>query len=137
MKTLKDFLYDKNDILIALAILFIAGLLITWRMDVIMDYPETLAKETDTTTTTEASAIENPDQLWISGILTQDIKVTVSGGSAVAAAQCLVDAGLFDDYEHYEEACKDAGRNAEDIKANTFTFERGSTHEDIVKKVTN
>ena len=137
MKALKDFLYDKNDILIALAILFIAGLLITWRMDVIMDYPETLAKETDTTTTTEESAIENPDQLWISGILTQDMKVTVSGGSAVAAAQCLVDAGLFDDYEQYEEACKDAGRNAEDIKANTFTFERGSTHEDIVKKVTN
>lgn len=137
MKALKDFLYDKNDILIALAILLIAGLIITWRMDVIMDYPETLAKETDTTTTTEESAIENPDQLWISGILTQDVKVTVSGGSAMAAAQCLVDVGLFDDYEQYEEACKDAGRNAEDIKANTFTFERGSTHEDIVKTVTN
>ena len=57
MKAFKDFLYDKNDILIALVILLIAGLLIVWRMEVIMDYPQTLAKETDTTKTTEQSAV--------------------------------------------------------------------------------
>lgn len=40
MKKLKDFLYDKSDILIALAILLIAATLIAWRLDVIMDYPQ-------------------------------------------------------------------------------------------------
>ncbi len=39
MKGLKDFIYDKNDILIALVILILAALLIIWRMDVIMAYP--------------------------------------------------------------------------------------------------
>ena len=48
MKKLKDFFYDKNDILIALAILIIAALLIVWRMEIIMDYPRTLAEETGT-----------------------------------------------------------------------------------------
>ena len=31
MKKFKDFLYDKNDILIALLILIVAALIITWR----------------------------------------------------------------------------------------------------------
>jgi uncharacterized membrane protein len=136
MKAFKDFLYDKNDIIIALAILLIAGLIITWRMEVIMDYPQTLAEETDTTQTTEESAVENPDQIWIAGVLTRDITVKVEGGSASSAAQCLINAGLFTNYDQFAETCKSAGRNPENIKANTFTFEKGSTQADIAKKVT-
>lgn len=59
MKRLKDFFYDKNDILIALAILVIAALLIIWRMEVIMDYPKTLAEQTGTVSTTEEEAVDN------------------------------------------------------------------------------
>ena len=62
MKGLKDFFYDKNDIIIALAILMIAALLIVWRMEVIMDYPETLALETGTIDTTEPSAVDDSDR---------------------------------------------------------------------------
>ena len=136
MKTFKDFLYDKNDILIALVILLIAGLLIVWRMDVIMDYPHTLAKETDTTSTTEQSAIENPDQIWVDGVLAREITVNVQGGTAQKAVQCLIDAGLFTNYDQYADICEDAGCSPEDIKANTFTFDQGNTQKDIVKKVT-
>ena len=46
MKSLKDFIYDKNDIIIALVILILAALLIVWRMDAIMEYPQTLAQQT-------------------------------------------------------------------------------------------
>ena len=78
MKKFQDFFYDKNDIIIALLILLFAGLLIMWRIDVIMDYPQTLAKETDTVQTTEQSAVdlkeenaeeepENTDQVWMAG----------------------------------------------------------------------
>ena len=42
MKKFKDFLYDKNDILIALLILIVAALIITWRMNAIMEYPSTI-----------------------------------------------------------------------------------------------
>lgn len=136
MKSFKDFYYDKNDIIIALLILLIAGLLIAWRINVIMDYPQTLAKETDTTQTTEQSAIENPDQIWMGGQLTRDITVTVSGDSATAAAECLVDMGLFESYAQFSDACDSAGCDPEDIKANTFNFDKGSTQTDIAEEVT-
>lgn len=136
MKSFKDFYYDKNDIIIALLILCIAGLIITWRIHVIMDYPQTLAEETHTTQTTEQSAIENPDQIWMGGQLTRDITVTVSGGSATAAAECLVNAGLFENYDQFADACDTAECNPEDVKANTFTFDKGSTQTDIAKEVT-
>ena len=81
MKGLKDFLYDKNDILIALLILVLAAFLIAWRMDVIMAYPETLAEQTDTTDTTEETAVGSEEtsggpegtssDLWENGSLTQ------------------------------------------------------------------
>lgn len=54
MEKFKDFLYDKNDILIAFAVLAIAGLIIMWRMDVIMDYPDKiLSDESQTVITNE------------------------------------------------------------------------------------
>ena len=42
MNKLKDFFYNKNDILIALIILAIAAIVILWRVDAILSYPETL-----------------------------------------------------------------------------------------------
>ena len=45
MERLKDFFYNKNDILVALAIILLAGLLIFGRMNVIMDYPAFLAAQ--------------------------------------------------------------------------------------------
>lgn len=162
MKGLKDFLYDKNDILIALIILVIAAFLIVWRMDAIMEYPHTLAEETGTQTTTDDTAVDdsskdaagqnsgssnddnapdegnNPqtDALWSGDALTRDVTVTVQGGSATAAVQSLIDAGLFDSYDQYTQVCSAAGCTPENIKATTFTFEAGSTQADIARLVT-
>lgn len=41
MKSLKDIIYDKSDIAVALLILFIAAAIIINRVDAIMDYPST------------------------------------------------------------------------------------------------
>lgn len=141
MKGLKDFIYDKNDILIALVILILAALLIIWRMDVIMAYPETLAEQTNTTDTTEESAVSgqsgnSSSGLWSDGALTRDVTVTIEGGSATAAVQSLIDAGLFESYDEYTKVCEAAGYVPEEIKATTFTFEQGSTQTDIAKQVT-
>lgn len=158
MKAIKDFLYDKNDILIALLILVIAGLLIVWRMDVIMAYPQTLAEASDTQDTTSSSALdaekENPAKaeknkgnndantgksengVWTDGKLKNSVTVTIAGGSATAAVQSLIDQGLFTSYEEFEQVCKAAGYTPENIKATTFTFDAGSTQTDIARKVT-
>lgn len=42
MKSIKDVLYDKSDILVALLILLAAIAVIVNRVDAIMDYPSTL-----------------------------------------------------------------------------------------------
>lgn len=49
MKKLKDFIYDKNDILIAVLILVVAAAIITWRMEIILNYPKTLVSSGTTT----------------------------------------------------------------------------------------
>jgi len=43
MNKLKDIIYDKNDLLIALVILLFAALVIYQKIDVIMDYPATMS----------------------------------------------------------------------------------------------
>ena len=142
MKKLKDFFYDKNDILIALAILIIAALLIVWRMEIIMHYPRTLAEETGTLDTTEPEAVDSPEnsqqanEIWTAGVLTKDITVTVRGGTATEAVQSLIDAELFASYDEYSSVCNAAGYKPENIKATTFTFPAGSTQTDIARMVT-
>ena len=49
MKKLKDFIYDKNDILIAVLILVVAAAIIAWRMEIILNYPKTLVSNGTTT----------------------------------------------------------------------------------------
>lgn len=146
MKSLKDFFYDKNDIVLTIIILVAAGLLISWRLDVIMEYPATLAKETHTTVTTQDEVPEDTEsdseekeitEIWENGTLTQDVTVTVQTGSAENAVNCLVYAGLFDSYDQFSKVCKKAGRKAENIKATTYTFPSGSTQKKIAKIVTN
>ncbi len=172
MKKFKDFLYDKNDILIAVLILVAAAAIIAWRMDVILQYPKQLINndnqiETpvdDPTNTDDPAAGDNADgntgngndantadgssdgngtgsdaqgttELWMAGTLTRDVEVDVTGNTATAAIQCLVDAGLFKDYAEYQQICKDNGLDHEKVRGGAFTFEKGSTKADIAKKM--
>lgn len=163
-KGMRDFFYDKNDFFLALAIIAIAALLIWWRMDSIMDYPQTLAEATDTTDTTADEATDtdkdnasdksetadksdsdkedttsdkaSSTSVWNGDKLAKDTSVTVATGSATSAVQALVDAGLFSSYDDFSSVCTAIGTKAEYIKATTFTFPAGSTREDIAKKVT-
>ena len=159
MNKLKDFIYDKNDIIIAAAILVAAALLIWWRLNVILDYPQQLISDsTDTSVTeitdsgdaTDASSVDTTDtgdgttdgnsdatttELWADGALTKDVEVTVDGETASAAIQCLVDAGLFTDYAEYQSACDSLGLDDEKVSAGTFTFAQGSTKEQVARQV--
>jgi len=171
MEKLKDFLYDKNDILVALLVLALAALLITWRMNVIMEYPEKMfadSSPSDSQTgdepfgdiqegsqdgsgqsgTGEGSSAVDPDSqdgqssqdggsdaLWADGMLTREVEVDVYGNSAMAAVNCLVDAGLFAVYAEYQKICEDTGLNHEKVSAGTLTFPAGTTKKDIARKI--
>ena len=163
MKKFKDFIYDKNDIIIAVLILAVAALIIFWRLNVILEYPKQLLGNDEPTV---ENPVDNPDDsntpadnndssnkdnsntdqnttgdstqdlpLWQGGVLTKDVEVEVTGNSASAAIQCLIDKGLFEDYAEYQKICSDAGLDHEKVKAGTFTFEKGSTKNDIAKKM--
>ena len=49
MEKIKDFFYNKNDILVALLILVIAAAVIVFRIDAIMEYPKTLVDQQNQT----------------------------------------------------------------------------------------
>ncbi len=179
MKKIKDFLYDKSDLLIALAILLIAALLIVWRLEVIMDYPKEVIKDNNHQTEfpltppentegenssegsgdTEGNTNENENSnennsegsnesesedptpepqkpLWEGGVLTREVTVTVKGNSATAAVQCLIDAGLFENYDEYVNLCATQGvAHPESVIAGTFTFEAGTDKQTVLSHV--
>lgn len=64
MNKIKDFIYDKNDLLIALLIVAVAAYVILAKIDVIMAYPQTLIGQGETgggnTTTTPPVTSVNP-----------------------------------------------------------------------------
>ncbi len=180
MKKFKDFIYDKNDIIIAVLILAIAALIIAWRLDVILQYPKQLINNgADTNVSEPADNSDNsgdnadkpadnkdtsddnadtpadnsgdgdnsnsgdnanngdstPAQLWVGGKLSRDIEVDVTGTTASAAVQCLIDKGLFTDYSEYQKACENLGLNHEKVSAGTMTFTKGSTKADVARKI--
>lgn len=158
MKKLKDIFYDYNDVIIAFAILLIAGVLIFWRLDVILDYPDKLLNndepkvenpvveddDKDKDADKDKDSDKNKDEdkedttpLWVDGKLSKDVKVKISSDAATAteAIQCLVDAGLFENYSDYKSVCTDMGINHESVSAGTFKFKAGSTKKDIADAV--
>ena len=158
MKKFKDFLYDKNDIFIALLILLAASLIIIWRMNAIIDYPrELVGKNTppveepvppaetidDEGDSDDGGSDKNDapddssdsDAVWANGVLTKEITVKVEGDSASAAIQCLVDAGLFDSYQDYQSTCTSEGMDHEKVQAGTFTFAKGLSKVAVAKTI--
>ena len=180
MEKLKDFIYDKNDILVAFLVLVLAAVLICWRMDIIMEYPEKMFSDgtqmedpqagDDTQSGDEGQADSEGEEeggadsasgegassdnegdgetgngeedpavpaegLWKDGALARDVEVDVYGNSAMAAVQCLVDAGLFENYDEYKKICDDSGLNHEKVSAGSLLFEKGSTKKDVARKI--
>ena len=185
---IKDMIYNKSDILVALLILVVAAAIIIWRLNVILTYPKVLlgtedaenseildysdaaeyddddldtdateeldedpdriivpideASDTDEEESTQTDSGEKTDdsdsestELFADGKLTKTVKVQIEGNSATAAVQCLIDAGLFDDYAEYKSICTSNGLNDEKVSAGLFTFKKGCTKTDIAKAV--
>ena len=190
MNKIKDIIYNKSDILIALLILAIAALIIFWRLSIILEYPKEIlgtdqasevltepdedAASTDAnagndTANADADASQNTDNAgtdanansdaanadankdaesqsddsgevttsakWDGDKLAADLEVKLTGTTAYEAVMCMVDAGIFKDYEEYQDICGEMGYDHEKMRAGVFTFAKGTTKEDIIKEV--
>ena len=97
MNKLKDFFYNKNDILIALIILAVAAFVILWRVDAILSYPETLVANAGTQVDNQLPPdVSNDEALTGSGITTDPDTTT---DSAVQPPQQEVEiCGIYVNY---------------------------------------
>lgn len=161
MNRLKDIIYDKNDILIALIIVLMAGLLIHNRIDVIMDYPSVLAAETSVGVTEEEPApvdsenppvtetpteIESPTPTEPENPVAGETvgEPTISqvsiyieyGATGSQIAQILIDSGLIESSEQFYSAVEAAGADTK-LQAGSFKIPSNATPAEIISIITN
>jgi hypothetical protein len=164
MNKLKDILYDKNDILIALIILIIAGLLINNRINVIMDYPSTLVAEAgmevpdkntinppennndvideDTDKETPADQAEAPDKHNGDDEANEESEVsqvTINieyGSTGSQIAQLLIDSGLISSKQEFFDAVTAAAADTK-LQAGNFIIPSDASPAEIIAIITN
>lgn len=126
MKKLKDFFYDKNDIIIVLIILAVAAFIIYTRIETIMEYPEELAKQNAATETTQTTASESSSTVSIT-IEDSDTADTVS--------EKLYKAGLVTSSSDFKKYI-DSEKKEDSIKSGTFQIPTDSSQEEILNIIT-
>lgn len=141
MNKIKDFFYDKNDIIIVLIILALAAFIIYSRIGIIMDYPEKLADKNTTTvqttveeTTTAPEETTTEKKAAADSSATVEIKIT-DKDTSVTVAQKLEKAGLVESATEFEGYISNKDK-ADDIKTGTFKIEKGSSFEKILNTIT-
>ena len=127
MRKIKDFFYDKNDIIIVLIILAAAAFIIYTRIGVIMDYPEHLAREAAAAESQQQEETSNTDSNIVS--ITIDDAATITTVSETLESEGLVSSAA--DFEEYVNSQTADGEEAT-LKTGTFQIPEGSTQEDIL-----
>ena len=155
MNKIKDILYDKNDILVALLILAVAALIICSKVDTIMNYPEHLAQQNSSSITqaegdTEAMLDEETQNTDDSdqqntqkgnekeGTTKTGETVTFvisSGASTQAIADNLMDEGLIKNSNDFVNYLVNAHLDTK-IVAGTFKIPEGSSISEIADILT-
>lgn len=157
MNKIKDFFYNKNDIIIVLIILVAAAFIIYVRIGDIMDYPETYAKQaassqqstvleetassdtesvsktTEQSTDKTASSEKNENTKSDSSYITLVIKDTDTSASV---AKKLYKAGLVQSADKFESYINKKGKS-ESIKSGKFKIPENSSDKEILDIISN
>lgn len=130
----RDFFYDKNDIIVVLIIVALAGLIIYSRIGSIMKYPEVLADKAAKTQTEETiKASSSSDNSSQSGIINITIETS---DTAATVAQKLFDTGVITSTSEFEKYITDQGKT-DSIKTGTFQIPSSPTNEEILNIIAN
>ena len=153
----RDFLYNNNDILLAFIITITAALLIFWRLQIITDYPKSVAEsakalaeaqaqteqpqispgaETETPEDVDAAATSVTASFDNEGKLEYDITVTLPPSSQEDALEMLFSSQLIVNEEEWKTLIEDENLPSETIIARQYTFTAGMTKVDIIRMVT-
>ena len=140
MNKLKDIIYDKSDILVALIIISIAGLVIFSRIDAILSYPETFAASIKPIAITEPAITPVGNNTTSTGAIGDSNKIDMLaiyinyGESLQSIANKFVSVGLFPTTEEFLTAVEDANAQTQ-IKTGNFIVPANATHEEVINTI--
>ena len=152
----RDFLYNNNDILLAVVVTVCAALIIIWRLQIITDYPKSVAEsakaiaeaqqteqpeispgaETEVPEDTAGTAASVTATFDDEGKLEYDMTVTLPTSSQEAALEMLFNSQLIVNEEEWKTIIEDEGLPSDKIIAKQYTFPAGTTKVDIIRTVT-
>lgn len=141
MNKIKDFFYNKNDIIIVLIILIAAGLIIYTRINAIMDYPEVLAQknakaqQTTQAAETKEQAAASSESSAATSAETVEITLSDSDDSIAAATKCY-EAGLVSSDTEFQSYISEMGKE-DALKSGTFQIPKGSSDAQILAIIAN
>lgn len=146
MNRLRDFIYDKSDILVALIIISIAGVLIFSRIDAILAYPESFAQELGPTTSQKppvtyeyptSPAIETSGEALDPGMEEAEMfAIYINYGESLQAiAGKFVAVGLFQSKDEFFQAVEAANAGTQ-IKTGNFIIPSTSSPEEVMDIIT-
>lgn len=141
MNKLKDFFYNKNDIIIVLIVLIAAAFIIYTRIGAIMDYPEKSAEKAaaaqTTQTTVEESTSAASSKAASSSSASKNISVVIENSdTASSVAEKLYKSGLIDSASKFNDYIDEHNKTGS-IITGTFQIPSNSTYEEILNIITN
>lgn len=133
MNRIKDFFYDKNDIIVAVIILLAAAIIIYIRIDKIMAYPETLLNhsEVQQEQSAEDETVSDEEQAQDS---LKSIQIANDPIPATVAKQ-LETAGIISSAADFEAALTKY-KVTDRIQPGTYQIPVGMTNEQVIEVIT-
>ena len=149
MNKIKDFLYDTNDILVAVIILLCAGFVIVTRIDDIMSFPEMSISDgrsqgghislqpAPVPTPVPTDSDDDDDPADDDSVVSDDDPVNYSlyiayGQSMNEIADNIVKLGFFKDRQEFLEYIENHGA-ATSVQAGDFIIPSDSTKDEVIK----
>ena len=143
MNTIKDFIYDKSDIFVALLIISIAGFVIFSRVESILEFPKDYSSSNEVITSSIGPPADEGDyveELPINdsteGNEIEMYAIYINYGESLQViADRFVSVGLFESSQDFFEIVesKNAGTN---IKTGNFIIPSNATQEEVIEAIT-
>jgi len=145
MNKLKDIIYDKSDIVVALLIISIAGLIVFSRIDAILSYPETFAANIKPPVVSEPAVSVGDKDTTSSAAIDGDtnngddvelLAIYINYGESLqSVAEKFVSVDLFSTPEEFLSVIEDAGVQTQ-IKTGNFIIPANATDEEVIEIIT-
>lgn len=135
MSRIKDFFYDRNDIIVTLIILLIAAIIIYFRVGAIMNYPNTLVDTPSGSDQPKASAPAAAASEPSATAAGTTVIISAGDTTAAAVAQDLETKLLVPSAAEFQSLLAEYNLT-EEIKAGTYEVPANATEKQIIELIT-